>query len=43
IGESSGLGVGLTMTHAANEAHGGTIRVDSEIGQGTTVTIWLPV
>jgi signal transduction histidine kinase len=43
IGESSGLGVGLTMTRAAIEAHGGTINVDSVLGQGTTVTIWLPI
>jgi PAS domain S-box-containing protein len=43
IGESSGLGVGLTMTRAAIEAHGGTITVNSELGKGTSITIWIPV
>ena len=42
IGEISGMGVGLTIARAAIEAHGGTITITSVVGEGTTVTIWLP-
>ena len=42
IGEISGLGVGLTIARAAIEAQGGTIKIESVVGQGTTVTIWFP-
>ncbi len=43
ISEISGLGVGLTITRAAIEAHGGTIDFDSVSGEGTTFIINLPV
>ncbi len=42
INERGGIGVGLTIARAAIEAHGGTITIDSTLGQGTTVTIRLP-
>ena len=42
IGETSGLGLGLTIAQASIAAHNGTIKLDSVLGQGTTVTIWLP-
>ncbi len=42
IGEISGMGVGLTIARAGIEAQGGTIAIKSVVGQGTTVTIWLP-
>ncbi len=37
-----GQGLGLTITQAIVWEHGGDIRVDSEIGKGTTFTIRLP-
>jgi signal transduction histidine kinase len=38
----SGTGLGLAITHGIIEQHGGTIKVDSKLGQGTTFTIRLP-
>lgn len=38
-----GLGVGLYQCKKIVEAHGGTIRLQSEVGQGTEVQIELPV
>jgi signal transduction histidine kinase len=37
-----GTGLGLSMVHKAVESHGGQIAVESTLGQGTTVSIWLP-
>ncbi|MCB1615453.1 MAG: PAS domain-containing protein [Pseudomonadales bacterium] len=38
-----GTGLGLSISHDIIQRHGGTIKVDSEIGRGTTFTINLPI
>ena len=38
-----GTGLGLSMVYGIVERHGGSIRVDSEVGLGTTFTVRLPV
>jgi len=40
VGHGSGLG--LFIVHDIIEMHGGTVRVESRIGLGTTFIIWLP-
>ena len=38
----SGTGLGLTVSRDIITAHGGSIEVDSQVGTGTTFTIYLP-
>lgn len=38
-----GAGLGLASVYGAVKSHGGYISVDSEIGRGTIVTLYLPV
>ena len=38
-----GTGLGLVICQEIIRAHGGTINIVSEVGQGTTVSIYLPV
>jgi two-component system cell cycle sensor histidine kinase/response regulator CckA len=38
----SGTGLGLSVVYSIIERHGGKIEVSSEVGRGTTFTIWLP-
>jgi PAS domain S-box-containing protein len=40
--KSDGLGLGLFISQNIVEEHGGHIEVDSQVGQGTTFTVWLP-
>jgi signal transduction histidine kinase len=39
---TSGTGLGLAIASSVAQAHGGTIRVESKIGQGTVFTVLLP-
>jgi two-component system sensor histidine kinase BaeS len=41
--ERSGTGLGLAIVKAIVEAHRGTAAIRSAVGQGTTVTLRLPV
>jgi signal transduction histidine kinase len=43
VGHISGSGLGLVIVKRCVELHGGTIELQSKVGQGTTVTVSLPV
>jgi len=42
MGSDKGRGLGLAITHSVINKHGGSVSVDSEVGKGTTITIYLP-
>ncbi|MEE8400320.1 MAG: PAS domain S-box protein, partial [Desulfobacterales bacterium] len=42
-GAQKGTGFGLSMTHSIVKRHNGSITVESELGEGTAFTIYLPV
>jgi len=37
-----GVGLGLSIVRSIVEAHGGRLRIDSQVGEGTRITITLP-
>jgi two-component system, OmpR family, sensor kinase len=37
-----GTGLGLSIVHWIAQAHGGRVEVESELGGGSTFTVWLP-
>jgi signal transduction histidine kinase len=42
VGSRQGTGMGLAIVKQFVDLHGGTIRVESHLGQGTTFWVWLP-
>ncbi|MBO6779575.1 MAG: response regulator [Rhodothermales bacterium] len=41
--EYGGVGIGLSVARELVEDHAGTIRLHSQVGEGTTIRIWLPL
>ena len=41
--KASGIGLGLAIVHGIVQSHKGKVEVDSELGEGTTISIILPV
>ncbi|HYZ21512.1 MAG TPA: ATP-binding protein [Rhodopila sp.] len=41
-GPGGGTGLGLSMAKGFAEQSGGALAIESELGEGTTVTLWLP-
>ena len=39
----TGTGLGMAISFGIIEVHGGTINIESDVGQGSTLTVSLPV
>ena len=39
---AGGTGLGLPLIKGLIELHGGTLRIHSEVGKGTSILIWFP-
>jgi PAS domain S-box-containing protein len=42
VGHRAGTGLGLVIVKRCVELHGGRLELKSRLGEGTTVTVWLP-
>jgi CheY-like chemotaxis protein len=42
-GQGKGTGLGLSIVHAIVKNHGGAIKVQSQVGKGTQVEVYLPI
>jgi signal transduction histidine kinase len=43
VGRISGTGIGLASVKHTIEAHGGKVTVQSEVGEGSSFVLWLPI
>jgi putative PEP-CTERM system histidine kinase len=41
--KDQGLGIGMFQCRNIVQAHGGSLEVDSQLGKGTRITVWLPL
>jgi len=43
LSTQKGGGLGLAVSQSIVKKHGGNVRINSKLGQGTTITVTLPI